>query len=381
MPTYYLSDTDITALTLEQLATSPPSTLDTAQGWTVDSKASPNYCPYKPDTTQAANAFVTSEPSAFSQLGYRTLATLLGFFAAGNWVLSFKVKNNAYYAQTGYVKYRLWRSVNANGSGATQITPGWQASSLISFTAGTQYKTGTITWAGGTVTLTSEYLFLEIEWSAQASGGNASAIVYWAHNEGAAEQLVTPAFTTTVTLTDTGHGTDGLLTGKSFKVADTGAGNDAGPKTGKGLTFAQTGAGTDQVLRGKSFTLPDTGAGVDQVLRGKAFALPDSGAGVDGVLRGKTFPLADILAGIDQAVLGKGLKVPDAGVAVDSLTLGKLLALADAGVGMDIINISIQAPPPPDYTAEDGFSTVLSISPQDRFKLWPRKQMGRGGLI
>lgn len=193
--TFYLSNTDISAGVLETLATSAPSSLDSAQGWTVDKKASPNFCVYVPDATQAASAFVTTEPSAFSQKGYRTSATKNGRFASGNWVLSFKVLNNSYYAQTGQVKFRLWKSTAADGAGATQITPGWQASSTITFTAGAQQKTGSITWAAGaTVDLNNEYLFLEIEWSAIASGGNNSAIVYWCHNEGAAEQLVTPNY-------------------------------------------------------------------------------------------------------------------------------------------------------------------------------------------
>lgn len=195
MPTYYLSDTNITAGVLEQLATSAPSSLEEAQGWTVDKKASPNYAVYYPDTTRAYATFNATEPSAFSQYGYRTVGALNGVFANANWVLAFKVKCNAYYAQTGYVKFRLWRSVNADGSGATQITPGWQTSTLISFTAANQYKTGTITWSpGATKTLTDEYLFLEIEWSCSVSGGNNAAAVYWVHNEGVAEKLDTPTF-------------------------------------------------------------------------------------------------------------------------------------------------------------------------------------------
>jgi hypothetical protein len=175
------------------LATSAPASLEEAQGWTVDKKASPNYKEYIPATVNAAATFVTTEPSSFTRKGYRTAATLNGTFANANWVLSFKVKSNAYYAQTGYVKFRLWRSVNADGSSAVQLTPGWQASTLISFTAINQYKTGTITWSpGATKTLTDEYLFLEIEWSCNASGGNNAAAVAWVHNEGAAEKLDTP---------------------------------------------------------------------------------------------------------------------------------------------------------------------------------------------
>jgi hypothetical protein len=190
---YYLANMDITLLTYESLETAAPASLDEAQGWTCDKKTS-LASPYKPGTTQASTTFVT-EPSPFGALGYRTPTPINNTFAQANFVLSFKVKSNAYYAQTGNVRFRLWRSVNANGSSATQITDGWKSSSLISFTAINQYQTGTITWFPvGTVPLTDEYLFLEIEWYAVATGGNNNAAVLWVHNQGAAEQLATPSF-------------------------------------------------------------------------------------------------------------------------------------------------------------------------------------------
>lgn len=192
--TYYLSDTNITT-PLETLATSAPSSVDSAQGWTVATKVSGSNAAYRPDTviTRTSNDW-GGEPSAFTALGYRTSAALTGMFPAGNWVLSFKVKSNTYYAQKGYVKYRLWRGTNAAGTGATQITSGWQSSTLVSFTAANQNQTGTITVNPGVVVLAGEYLFLEIEWACNNSGGNNGAIVYWVHNEGSAEQLTTPTF-------------------------------------------------------------------------------------------------------------------------------------------------------------------------------------------
>ena len=194
MPTYYLSDADLTALQYETLSISAPASLDEAQGWTVNKKASPNYCVYKPDTIRPATDFVTGEPAGFTQLGYRTSGAKNGTFAPGAWQLAFKVKCNTYYSQIGNVKFRLWRSTNASGAGATQITAGWQTSGQISFTGANQYKTGTVSVSLSAVTLTNEYLFLEVEWSVQASGGNNAAAVYWCHHEGAAEKLTTPAF-------------------------------------------------------------------------------------------------------------------------------------------------------------------------------------------
>jgi len=196
--TYYLSDADLSAGYLETLATSAPSSLDEAQGWQVNQKGVNNFCIYYPDATigRTDAKWVTTEPAAFSQRGYRTSGTLNGTFANSDWVVSFKVKNNTYTTQKGYVKFRLWRSANADGSGAAQITPGWQASTEISFSAQNQYQTGSITWSpGAEKVLTNEYLFLEIEWSCSNTGGNNNAAVYWAHNEGAAEKLDAPAFT------------------------------------------------------------------------------------------------------------------------------------------------------------------------------------------
>lgn len=196
MPTYYLTNTDLVSLQYEKLDTTAPATPDEAQGWTVDKKASPNYCVYKPDTTCPSGDFVTTEPGAFSLSGYRTQDPITGQFVSGIWTLYGKVKCNTYYAQKGRVKFRLWRSSNADGSSATQITPGWQQSAQIGFTAANQYQTFSIVWtAGNAVSLDNEYLFLEIEWSAEVSGGNNAAAVYWVHNEGAAERLDTPTLT------------------------------------------------------------------------------------------------------------------------------------------------------------------------------------------
>jgi len=192
MTTYYLSDDDLIALQYELLKTTAPSTLDEAQGWTVDKKTA-LASPYKPETIQPATTFV-SEPSVFGALGYRTQSPLTGSFASGNWFLSFKVKCNAYYVQRGRVKFRLWRSTNADGSGATQITSGWNLSNEITFSSPNSYNTGSAGASLGIVTLTNEYLFLEIEWYATVSGGNNSAAVYWVHNEGDAERLDTPAW-------------------------------------------------------------------------------------------------------------------------------------------------------------------------------------------
>lgn len=206
MPVWYLSNTDITAGKYDLLDENAPSAVNASSGWRVAKKTAPNFAQWTPNTK--ATTFVTTEPSTFVKRGYRTAGKLSSTFSTGTWSLACKVRSGAtYYAQTGAVKFKLWRSVNEDGTSATEITNGWQASDTISFTAQNQDKAVTITSASiATFSLVNEYLFLEIEWSCIGSGGNAAADVFWVHNEGAAEALTTAAVTSTVSVRTTQSG-------------------------------------------------------------------------------------------------------------------------------------------------------------------------------
>jgi hypothetical protein len=283
--TLYLSDHYLSAQ-LEALDIGAAATLDEAQGWTVDKKGATNYSVYYPDTTRASTTFDTTEPSSFSQYGYRSLMPLTGVFANAGWVLDFKVKSNAYYAQKGYVGFRLWRSANADGSGATQVTPGWQYSSEIAFTAANEYRTGTVTWSPGAAKiLTGEYLFLEIVWKTSLSGGNNAAAVYWVHNEGTAQKLVTPTFTSVNT---------GTVAGVLAPLLGSGSGN---------VKIAGTGAATLAPLTSsESGGVKVTGAGVGQAAA--LIAALTGGVNLGGSLAAD---LAALTAALEGLVLEGGL--------------------------------------------------------------------------
>ena len=172
-----------------------PASANTAQGWTVDSKVAPNFCFFRPGNSLPYSAFTATEPTAFSQYGYRTPDPISGVFAAGAWRLDGKVRNNNYYNQTGYVKFRLWKSEQASGAAAVQVTDGWQASTVLSFTATYQYQTFSIfSGAIAEQTFDGEYLFLEVEWSAVNSGLSSAAFVSFVDNE-SVECLVGPGLT------------------------------------------------------------------------------------------------------------------------------------------------------------------------------------------
>src|SRR5512136_1188372 len=140
--TYYLSSTDITAGTFDTLTESAPASADNTTGWNVgkNSSSSNPYGLYAPNGVLGRASFTTNEQgSTFSSKGFRTTSTVHGHFAAGTWSLAGIARSGAsYYAQTGYVKARIWKGTAANGSDATQVTSGWVASSLISWTAADQ---------------------------------------------------------------------------------------------------------------------------------------------------------------------------------------------------------------------------------------------------
>ena len=194
MTIYYLSDTNIYT-TVETLDTTAPSSTNSGSGWTVDKKS--QLGSYRiPDTQRASTTFVSPDPVGLSGSYYCTNQPLTGSFASGNWSLNYKVMCDGYSAQTGFAKFRLWRSTIDSGSGsATEVTSGWISGSFVSFPATFQSYTGSITGSLGAVALNNEYLFLETMWYASGSGGNNAADVYWVHNEGSLESLITPTFT------------------------------------------------------------------------------------------------------------------------------------------------------------------------------------------
>jgi len=191
---HYLNSALISANLLQELSVGVPQAVVAGQGWKPGTNAAPNYAPYTPGTS--APTFVTTEPTAFSAKGVRSGYTLNGTYANANWVLDGIVRSGTVaFDGTGVVKFRLWQSVNADGSSATQITNGWQASSTITFADVNNDQAFQITWSpGATVTLTNEYLFLEIEWSIVGTG-SANMYVYFKINGGTGEKLTTPDFT------------------------------------------------------------------------------------------------------------------------------------------------------------------------------------------
>src|SRR5262245_60718281 len=67
----------------------------------------------------------------------RTTNPYTGDFASGNWTVNFCVRSNTAVAGQGRADVRLFRSANADGSGATQITSAAQTGSTITSSTST----------------------------------------------------------------------------------------------------------------------------------------------------------------------------------------------------------------------------------------------------
>lgn len=157
--------------------TPPADAADDATGWTPGNSsgnAALNTSSFGAlDNTRARNSFgadsasVPDVPGSPASNYIRSPTPLTGSFASAAWSLSFRLVNTvATWNGQGRVKYRVWRSANADGSGATEITSGAQVTGATSGAWGVNVSkvvTGTFTPAAFSVS--GEYIF--ITWAFQ----------------------------------------------------------------------------------------------------------------------------------------------------------------------------------------------------------------------
>lgn len=139
-----------------------------ATGWIIGTTPVGDMSALDSQTERATTAFDTTlkplPPDNALGNGARTPTALKGQFNAGNWTFPFGVRSDTA-AYNGDIRFRIrvWRSANANGSGATEIT----TSTIIgaSTTAGLSTSvttTVTATWAAPAFILDNEYLFFTV---------------------------------------------------------------------------------------------------------------------------------------------------------------------------------------------------------------------------
>ena len=179
---YFLRDVAVNGF--GSLAETDPGASTMGTGWVVAKLAAGNFSKLLYGTERASGTFSTTDalttPAApASGDSWRTENTISGIYANANWTLTFRVRAvTAASSQTGRVKCRIWRSVNADGTSATQITSSILTGSTTAALSTSADATSTVTFTpGGTVTLNNEYLFIQCEWEIVGVSGNNSGDV------------------------------------------------------------------------------------------------------------------------------------------------------------------------------------------------------------
>jgi len=221
-PIYYLTNTGTGYTSLWKLSETVPSTADDTTIVTFP-KNSSGYMKVIPGTENTTA--LDSLPTSFDGYGWRTDGTLSGQFQTGTWTFYVTLVTGKYPFPDTRVHGRLWKSSNADGSGATALTD-WFEIVLLSFpTAETTYNlSGSVDLS--TLSLSNEYLFVEYALSTITTCGSSKGCsVTFRCNEGSNQKIVTPSLTvinppTVVTNSATNIGT--LQATLNGQITDTG---------------------------------------------------------------------------------------------------------------------------------------------------------------
>lgn len=143
-----------------------PSSATMVTGWTTGTTVADRYSRMSAGVERAATTFTsTVQPNGApdNTLGdcFRSPLPLTGVFAAGNWTYSFPIIASASSSKTGRIRVRLWGSSNATGSSATEIGSA-RALSVANADDVEAISSGTV--SEPSVTLTNQYLFVQVAW-------------------------------------------------------------------------------------------------------------------------------------------------------------------------------------------------------------------------
>lgn len=162
---------------------SAPATATTSTGWVAGTNAAGQMCVQTGGTEYSrtgGNWGSTAQPAnAPSQtIGdcWRSENTINGTFANTDWTFVFGARSvTAAYTGRCRIRVRVWKTSNANGASAVELTGSTQVSNTTSADMSTSADTTfTVTWSPGqTHTLVGEYLFVQVafEITTAASSG------------------------------------------------------------------------------------------------------------------------------------------------------------------------------------------------------------------
>ena len=189
------------SMSLQDGGTAPAAAITTT-GWTVARLTSTStHSAMLARTERASTTFAAADaiPTFAASASWRSENAINGNFANTSWTLAFKVRAvSSATAQTGAIKVRLWRSSNADGSGAVQLTSAVVSGTTTAALSTTVSQTSTVTWSpGAIVTLSNEYLWVQCEWAIVGTAtNNAADVLFYVES---AAVVTTPDFTAIAT--------------------------------------------------------------------------------------------------------------------------------------------------------------------------------------
>lgn len=217
--TFYFKDAVPTGATLHrslQDGGTAPTAATTTTGWVAATRAAADSCIQTGGTEYSrtgGNWGTTLQPSAAPSqtIGdcWRSENTLSGDFANTNWTFNFGFRSVTA-AYTGRLKLavRVWRSANANGTGAVELTGGRVVSAATTANLSTTADT-TLSWTwtpGAVKSLSNEYLFINVGIEITSAGSGTTQDFDFRVNS--TYTVVTSDFTVPVTTINATPGAD-----------------------------------------------------------------------------------------------------------------------------------------------------------------------------
>lgn len=181
--TWYATNSKVSVHTgMSETSPGADATASPVAGWIVSTGAT-NHSAFFAQVERADTTFAnTTPPSGTIDTTngdcLRSVNPYTTTFTAGNWNVHFTaiaVTNGG--AQDGRMRCRLFKSANANGSGATEITAAHQQGGLVTNLATSAQQTSTATFNPGAFSVNNEYIFVQLAWERTGAGGMTSADV------------------------------------------------------------------------------------------------------------------------------------------------------------------------------------------------------------
>lgn len=189
---------------------SPPTAGLSTYGWGVAKTASPSFWPARlgavgnvSSSSSGTTSFIDSKTGPTKGTGTSNTSTLpagdsfvagpyTGTFAATAWQFDWKMKTGTA-GGIGRIRMRVWKSTNADGSSATELTAGALVGATVTLLTSGDVNSS-ISWSPGAITLAGHYLFFQIEWNETTAGSTATDTVQFSIGTAL---ITTPDFGTT----------------------------------------------------------------------------------------------------------------------------------------------------------------------------------------